>query len=243
MERGCKRSFPPEKPTQHNKRVMLKEEMKSMKNKWQPVVGLILLALIVWGIYLALTKIWVVFSSVDPKLSAGMLAASATVIVFVISIILSKRQEQKVAIENELRVKKTPVYEGIINFIFRITFAEKLGKKQPTEKEMVEFFSNTTRDLVVWGSHDMIKAFAKFRVDIATLYENSKDDPFAILRSVEDLLIAIRKDLGHKHKNIKRGEILRLYITDLPENFKKTNITRRFTPLRYASLELAEARR
>ena len=37
---------------------------------------------------------------------------------------------------------------------------------------------------------------------------------------VEDLLLAIRKDLGHKNKNLTKGKILGLFVNDLPEELK-----------------------
>jgi hypothetical protein len=172
----------------------------------------------IWGGYLLISKIWAVLSSVDPKLGAGLIVASATILVSVISLIFSKKQEKNVEIESQLREKKIPIYEGIINFLFRITFAEKVGKKQPSEKEMIQFFTDTTRDLVVWGSHDMIKEFTKFREGLIKSSEENTES-LDILICVENLLIAIRNDLGHKHKRIKRGEILRLYVNDIPENF------------------------
>lgn len=190
-----------------------------MKKILKVLSAILLIALTGYGAYVGFCKVWLVFKSIDP-LAAGIIAASATVVVSVVTVMLSKRQEQKVEIENQLRVKKVPVYEKIIEFIFLITFAEKLGKKQPSEKEMIKFFADTTRDLVIWGSHDMVRAFGDFRESLMSMSNN--EDTAHILASVEDLLFAVRKDLGHKHNESKRGDILRLYINDLPEYFQKT---------------------
>jgi hypothetical protein len=150
-----------------------------------------------------------------------MLAASATVLVSVVSVLFSKKQEHKVDIENQLREKKIPIYENIIEFIFLITFSEKLGKAQPTEKEMIAFFADTTRDLVIWGSKDIVKAFGDFKEMLGTLAENG--DTAGMLATVEDFLFAIRKDLGHKHTKVRRGDILRLYINDVDVYFPQLN--------------------
>lgn len=190
-----------------------------MKKVFQVIFAIILLVLISYGLYVVLSKIWVVFKTIDATLAAGIIAASATIIVSVITVMLSKRQEQKVEIQAQLREKKVPVYEKIIEFIFLITFADKLGKKQPSEKEMIKFFADTTRDLVIWGSHDMVIAFGDFREALMSMPNN--EDTTHILASVEDLLFAVRKDLGH-HSGVQRGDVLRLYINDLPEYFPKT---------------------
>ncbi|PSS67735.1 hypothetical protein [Shewanella algae] len=69
----------------------------------QIIGGLIILGLFGWGGYELLVAIVSVFKSVDPKLGAGMIAASATVLVSVVSVLFSKKQEHKVDIENQLR--------------------------------------------------------------------------------------------------------------------------------------------
>lgn len=194
------------------------ESKMNIKIKNQKTISILILSSFLFISYLIISTLWSILSSVDPELGAGLIVASATVIVSVISVIFSKRQEQRVEIESQLREKKIPIYEEIINFIFRITFSERLEKKQPSEKEMIKFFTDTTRNLVIWGSHDMIKAFTKFREEIASISEGNRK-PVDILICVENLLIAIRNDLGHRHKKIKRGEILRLYVNDIPDNF------------------------
>ncbi len=189
-----------------------------MKKFFQVTIGLILLAVLFFGVYILVSKVWTVFQAINPTLAAGIIAASATIFVSVATVMLSKRQEQKVEIAAQLRQKKVPVYEKIIEFIFLITFAAKLGKKAPTESETIQFFADTTRDLVIWGSHDMVKAFGDFREAMMSI--PSDGDSRHILASVEDLLFAVRKDLGHNSR-VKRGDILRLYINDLPDYFSK----------------------
>lgn len=187
----------------------------------QTIIGLVVLGLLGWGGYELLIVIASVFKTVDPKLGAGMIAASATVLVSVVSVLFSKKQEHKVDIENQLREKKIPIYENIIEFIFSITFAEKLGKKPPTEQEMIAFFADTTRDLVIWGSKDIVQAFGSFKDKLGS--SAASKDTAKMLATVEDFLFAIRKDLGHKHTKITRGEILRLYINDVDTYFPQLN--------------------
>lgn len=158
------------------------------------------------------------FSGYKSDTRCGYYCCISNYFVSVATVMLSKRQEQKVEIAAQLRQKKVPVYEKIIEFIFLITFAAKLGKRAPTESETIQFFADTTRDLVIWGSHDMVKAFGDFREAMMSI--PSHGDSSHILASVEDLLFAVRKDLGHNSRT-KRGDILRLYINDLPDYFSK----------------------
>lgn len=188
----------------------------SRQNKKQIALGFFLLAAIVYGLYLLVAKLWSIFSSINPTLGAGIIAASGTFIVTLVSVLVSKHLERKAHVLAHLREKKVPTYEKIINFIFSITFAEKIGKKQPSEKEMIKFMAEITQELVVWGSDDMIDAFYKFRMRSIDNANGVQQEPNEILYTVEKLLLAIRKDLGHSNKNMPKGKLLGLFVNDLP---------------------------
>jgi hypothetical protein len=194
-------------------------ESQSQHRK-QIALGLFLASLVLFGCYLLIAKIWSIFSSVDPRLGAGLVMAFATILVSLITVLFSKHLERKAAILTHLREKKIPTYEKIIDFIFSITFAEKLGKEQLTEKEMVKFIAEITQELVIWVSDEMLEAFYKFRMMSIANTDNSPSNPYGVLFIVEDLLLAIRKDLGHNNKNVSRGKILGLFINDLPKGLK-----------------------
>ena len=190
----------------------------SLKKFFQIVFGLVSIAALGWGSVEFLRFVWKLFSTVEPALGAALVAASATVLVSVLSVLLSKRSESKALIASQLREKKVPVYEKIVNHIFLITFADKLGKQPPTEEGNIQFFANTTTELIIWGSKEIVDAFGDFRFQIMKITEST--DPKVVLASVEDLLLAIRKDLGHNHPNFKRGQLLRLYINDIEDYIK-----------------------
>ncbi|MBK1695416.1 hypothetical protein CKO09_11805 [Chromatium weissei] len=191
-----------------------------IQNKKQIAIGLFLFCFLIFSFYLLLSQIWSAFSSVDPRLGAGLVVASATILVSVISVLISKHLEQRALILAQIRDKKTPVYEKIVSFIFSLTFAEKLGIKQPTEKEVIKFMAEITQEIVIWGSDDMIEAFHKFKANGMENNEANVKEPYSILFVVEDLFLAIRKDLGHSNKNMSRGKILSLFINDMPSEFK-----------------------
>lgn len=175
----------------------------SLKKFFQIVFGLVSIAALGWGSVELLRFVWKLFSTVEPALGAALVAASATVLVSVLSVLLSKRSESKALIASQLREKKVPVYEKIVNHIFLITFADKLGKQPPTEEENIQFFANTTTELIIWGSKEIVDAFGDFRFQIMKITEST--DPKVVLASVEDLLLAIRKDLGHNHQISNEG--------------------------------------
>jgi hypothetical protein len=71
-----------------------------------------------------------------------------TVAVSVISILLSKHLEHCAVIIQELRARKTPIYEDI-STMFKVVFADKLGEQPLTEAELMRFFAATTEKLTV----------------------------------------------------------------------------------------------
>lgn len=192
------------------------------QEKKQIALGLFLVCLLAFVMYLLFSKIWTVFSSINPILGAGFVAASATIIVSLISVSVSKHLERKATISAHLREKKIPTYEKIINFIFSITFADKLGKDRLTEKEVIQFVAEITQELVIWRSDDMLEAFYNFRKKSIENSQEKQENSYKILFMVEDLFLAIRKDLGHANKKISRGKILGLFINDLPNILKQT---------------------
>ena len=61
-----------------------------------------------------------------------------------------------------------------------------------------------------------MKSFSCLR-QILIASETSKE-PLNVMIPLEDLMLEIRKDLGHNNKNINRGEILSLFINDVYQN-------------------------
>ena len=67
---------------------------------------------------------------------------------------------------------------------------------------------------MVWASDDVLNAWIKFRgasVDEAEMKRN----PFGLMFRYEDLIRAIRKDLGHKNKDLTNGKLLSLFVNDM----------------------------
>lgn len=165
-------------------------------------------------VYLGLQFVWTALSSVNPSLAVGIIAAGSTIFVSVVSVLISKRLEQKALIRNQQRDKKIPIYEELITFLFKIWRNAIDGTAQPTEKEMVDFMIGFTQKLLIWGSDEVVASFCKFR--------KSGQDPKTIMFAIEDIWLAVRRDLGHDNKGISRGMLLGLIVTDIDDYIKKT---------------------
>lgn len=171
---------------------------------------------IVWGIYFVVAKVFRSLINIESDIAVAIVAASATITVSVVSLVISKVMETRATITQELRAKKVPIYEDLISTVFKFQFAEKLGEKPMSETELIRFFANLTEKLTIWGSDGVIRAFSDFR-----LASTRVGAPENILFIYENLLLEIRKDLGHKNRNLRRGMILSLFINDIDQYLRR----------------------
>ncbi len=82
------------------------------------------------------------------------------------------------------------------------------------DTELETFFHDFTTDLVLWGSPGVIRAYAKFR-------EASQEaSPLNSVVVMDDVIRAMRKDLGHSDWLLQRGEVIKTFLRD-PEEFDK----------------------
>ena len=173
--------------------------------------GLVVLALIVWGLYAGTKSLIGAITEAESSVAAAFIAAAVAVVGSVISLAVGKAYETRAAIRNDLRQKKTPVYEDIVHtLLYDVMFAKMLGKEPPAQPQLMEFFARITEKLTIWGSDDVLRVYGEFKSNPATV-----NDPTQSIFMFEDLLLAIRKDLGHQNRGVGRKAILRLFVTDI----------------------------
>jgi len=186
---------------------------KNNSDKLYLLFGVALIAGVIFLLYLFLRMFLNWFSTLENQVAAAVATLSVTALISIGSLILSKHYEHKREIRKEHNTKKIPIYEELISFMFNVLFAEKAGDKPPTEQEIIKFLNGFTQKLIIWGDEGVIKSFCLFR-DKAANMNSSKPDP-TIMFLVEEMWLTMRKDLGHKDKKIKRGDLLSLFITDI----------------------------
>lgn len=180
------------------------------------LIGLIFFLFIAWGLY-ELSKYFLdIFSQLSNDVAASIIAAASTVLISVISIIISKLYERRQEIRKEHRDKKVPVYEELISFLLKVFLAEKAGRKKLSEKEIAIFLMDFTEKIIVWGSDEVIKSYQKFRDETIKIPKNKEEVPHInSMFYLEDLMLEIRKDLGHRNKDFEKGDVLSLFINDI----------------------------
>ena len=173
-------------------------------------LGILLLG--TWGLWLMADGLGSYLRSLDSDVAVAIIAAAATGLVSVITIAITKAYETRATVRQDLRSKKVPVYEDFIRMLFRILFSEKLGQPAISAEEMISLFVQSSEKLTIWGSDELIKTFGDFKTQIVP-----GSEPLQALSQLEDLMLAIRKDLGHTNKGLARGSILRMFVTDIDQ--------------------------
>ena len=180
------------------------------------LLAIVLVGGIAWIIYFVVAKVFRSLTNIKSDIAVAIVAASATITVSIVSLVISKVMETRSAVIQELRAKKIPIYEELISTLFKYQFAEKLGEERMGETELIKFFANLTEKLTIWGSDGIIRAFSDFRLASSRIAK-----PEDILFIYENLLLEIRKDLGHKNRNLKRGMVLSLFINDIDQYLRR----------------------
>ena len=185
-----------------------------MKTLLLGLISLAVLAGLVWGLYTVLARLVAHLMTLSPNVAASIIAASATVLVATLSVLLAKRLEIRTLIFKEHRDKKIPIYESLIKFFFDAMFKAKKGAPV-SEAEILDFLQGFVEKITVWGSDDVLKAVIAFKSQAPDVIAQ---DPAKSLFVLENMLFAIRRDLGHKNKNLKQGDLLSLFVTDIDQH-------------------------
>ncbi len=106
----------------------------------------------------------------------------------------------------------TPVYDDLLKM-----FLDNLGSGSGMNSEAEDFMKDLKgRQLLLGASTEMIREFNDWQR--STVAAQADDDAMTAIFAWEELLRAIRRDLGHNDSGLQRGELLRVFITDMDEH-------------------------
>ncbi len=176
----------------------------------------VLIGAIGFAIFLTLRSLSRMFAGFDKEVAAAIIVASATILVSVITVVIGKQLEKKREIENQHRIQKIEIYEKFMKKMFeilRLHGSEKaipVAGKSQKEDDLIKFFEEFSRKLILWGSRGVIKQFIEFR---KFGMKSGEPDP-RILLQFEKVLMQIRKELGHSNRGLSQYNLLFLFIKD-----------------------------
>lgn len=170
--------------------------------------GFLLIALVAYGLYQGALSTQRMLMGLNEEISVAIIAASATFLVSVATVVYNQRKTTMREIDNSHRPQKIEIYKKFMDkAVLKVLRDSSAGKTHTEEfrKEMEDLFFSFTGDIIVWGSPEVIRAYSAFR---------SSGGSADVLLRVDDLLQAMRKDLGNRNVSLKRGDLIKLFITD-----------------------------
>lgn len=180
----------------------------------------IVIVLLVLGAAGALT--WLAISwfvALPPTTQTPIAALVGVVLAPLIAFITSRVLERRRILETNLREKKTQLYDEMIKGLLSIlnvgNSARKAGRS--SQPDIVKFVANMTPRLITYASPRVIREWNKVRLGAVRGLSG-----FQLLFHFEDLLKAMRADLGHSSWLQPKGELLGLWINDMHKVDVKT---------------------
>jgi hypothetical protein len=179
---------------------------------------LALIAMAFLGLW-ALVSIWAGLTSLQPQVLGPLLVASGTIVSVSITVVVGQLLQRRAAYEQAQRPTKVEIYERFMTKWFDFL---QLGKAKDQRKpvvaddpEMVEYFAQFAREVILWGSGRVLADYSHFTAEIRTALDEAAQQE--ALFSFEKTLLSLRIDVGHSNRGVKQGDVLRLFITDIDQ--------------------------
>ncbi len=184
---------------------------KGMNKKSNKIISVMAVTVIVVILLCAFVTVrWMIrgIAGFDEKMTVAIIAACTTVIVSVATVVYTQQKTKTREIDNSHRPQKVEIYKRFMDTaVVGLLKASKEKRIESPEyqRELEELFFSFTGDVIVWGSPSVIRAYSAFR--------SAGANPNILLR-VDDLLKAMRKDLGNSNWGLTRGELIKLFVND-----------------------------
>lgn len=122
-------------------------------------------------------------------------------------VMLARWLEKKKEYDNQIREKKIVIYEKFVmntlNFLLKSP-SQPPKKQEKMLEDLALMFEDFHKNLLFWGSDDVIKAYNHYRFKQGSIDARMED--------FEDLILAFRKDVGHNNKRLEKFDILKMLL-------------------------------
>lgn len=182
-----------------------------------------ILGVMIWIAYRLLHVMVSSASKLGTQVWLTVLTPSITALASVLTIVVGRYLERKMAVESHLRTRRIPVYERFVQFWFELLLSDQNEIQRQAhhhEQNMKDFFRDFTQKALLWASDDVLARYAAFRRSALSSGSNGKYDSEGLF-AFEDLLFAFRRDLGYKNKMLKRGDLLAQFVVDIDKHLPK----------------------
>jgi len=148
-------------------------------------------------------------SAVPKELGAALVAGATTILVATITIMVGRYFERKKELDALYREKKTEVYDEFLKVFFQVWFSGGKVPEGEQEQDLVKLFREFSVKLVLWSGPEVLEAFARWKEKMAEGHADAEG-----VFETENFLNAIRADLRHSNRGVRRGWFARLFLQE-----------------------------
>jgi hypothetical protein len=152
-----------------------------------------------WGIRWALVE---TFHGVNPSVAAAIVAAVATGLISLGTVVLQRRYERHQVIEREIREKKVDIYLRLVGLwfdIFGLGEERSEEENEEVQERVASAMIKMTPELITWASDPVLATWALYRRRLVTGMGGHES-----LFMFEQVLLVIRRDLGVLPRDVRR---------------------------------------
>lgn len=166
----------------------------------------------VCGIWCLVAAILAWIMAQESQVAAAIIAFAGTIIAGIGAVVISQQRTKARDIAESHRPKKTELYSEFIRQVVGIMRDHKDKKELDSKasEKLEDFFFDFTTRVMLWGSPSVLQHYGAFR------RIGQQADPNALLL-MDDILQAMRKDLGLSNWGLARGDLIKMLLTD-PES-------------------------
>lgn len=178
---------------------------EKLKKRIYTVIALFIFAFLGFALF----RLAVLFLNLEHSLLATLLTVIATVLGSTVAIMYGKYHERKMSIESDFRKLKIEIYDEFFREFFHSFYENKQDSLEKTD--LTEFLREWQRKFMLWGSKDVLERYVDFMKGLSkyngTIY---------IFVLYDELVKAIREDLGHKNTDLPKGFFNHFLLTNSP---------------------------
>lgn len=160
------------------------------------LLALVLLAALLWAMYVILRFAWHTLLGVNPNLAVALVAAGATLLGTTITVMAGRYYERRKEIEAHFRSEKIMIYDE-----FLTAFLETVHAGAQTDSAgLAEFLRQWQRKIVLWAGAPVLASYFKW---MGRLKQGNPDARSIFL--MDEFFRALRKDIGQSSAGLPRG--------------------------------------
>jgi hypothetical protein len=184
-----------------------------MKKLLNGLLALAFVAVTLFVLFLAVRGLTRWFTGLEKDQALAFVALGGLVLTPLISFATTRVIETKKLTGQAALDHKIELYEGFVDFFVQMMGLG--GDAKPDEAEVNRRMAEMTPAMLIYASNDFLKQWREFRK-----LTNQGVEGVALVFQMENVLKALRKDLGHSSFTSTKGDILAIFINDIDDVVK-----------------------